>query len=182
MQTSGYLELPRLDAYGCSARYTAVVRGTMTCVQCSLAGKISFGRQTEVGREPMNVEQKVRNDRFAEGVPRLVGAPLWRIGEVVEGTPVESKVRGVYLMSLPDDPESLMYVGRTKSKTVHGRLCDHCRINTGSDLRGMLLRRPQYPQASADNGLRWIEVADSSERAYLELFAIAILQPVFNRP
>ncbi len=142
----------------------------------------AFGRQTEVGREPMNIEQKIRSDRFAEGVAKLVAAPIWRVREVVEGTPVESKVSGVYLISLPGDPESLLYVGRTKSKTVHGRLCDHCRIDTGSDLRGILLRRPQYPQAPADYGFRWIEVADPSERAYLEMFAIAILQPTFNRP
>lgn len=41
-QTSGYLELPKLDADGCFASYTAVVRCTKTCVQCSLAGKVSL--------------------------------------------------------------------------------------------------------------------------------------------
>lgn len=89
--------------------------------------------------------------------------------------------RGLYLISAPSQPESIVYVGRTKTKTVLGRLNDHCRLSTPSDLSGMLLRYPDQAQDARSYDIRWVSVEDDISRAQLELFAIAVWKPPFNR-
>jgi hypothetical protein len=115
-------------------------------------------------------------------VQELLSAPVRRLDDVVQESRPDAEVEGVYLISSPGHPEDLVYAGRTKSKTVRGRLKDHRNLPTPSDLRGMLPRWPDYPQVVNDYGVRWLPVAEPVERAYLECFTIAVVQPKFNRP
>ena len=112
---------------------------------------------------------------------RLLEARVWRLTDLRRERPPESEVKGVYLISLPEKPETVVYAGRTRTKTVRGRLADHRTMNTSSDLRGMLSRYPDLPQVPDEYGVRWIEVAEASKRGAFEVFVIAVLAPQFNR-
>ena len=49
---------------------------------------------------------------------------------------------GVYAISYPDDSQ-IVYIGKTKTKTIHGRMKDHLQhkhLDTDSDLANMVLR------------------------------------------
>ena len=85
---------------------------------------------------------KARSDQLAE----LIGAPVTPLGEVARAKALTARDLGVYAISLPGDPGTIVYVGRTKTKTVRGRIRDHLRIDGSSDLRGMLKRWPELPQ------------------------------------
>jgi len=121
-------------------------------------------------------------ERLLVGVQLLVEAPVWEIGELIRAAPSAACAAGVYLISSPGSDQAHLYVGRTKSKTIFGRIRDHCGISTPSDLRGMLPRWPDYPQDPLLYRVRWLAVQDAGERASQELFAIAVLSPLFNRP
>lgn len=111
----------------------------------------------------------------------LVASPTVQIAKIMAESHPSSCVLGVYLISAPKKPDEIVYAGRTKSKTIHGRLCDHCRLKTGSDLSGILLRFSDYPQIAKEYEARWIHVENEIERAQLELFTISVLCPPFNR-
>jgi hypothetical protein len=130
----------------------------------------------------MIADHEQRIAALSSELERLLAARVWRLGDVVRHRPPESQVRGVYLLSSPTRALAVTYAGRTKTKTIHGRLCDHRNLTTGSDLRGMLSRWPDYPQVPDDYGVRWLEISDAQQRGALELFAIAVLAPLFNRP
>jgi|GEM_PF-6209088 len=111
----------------------------------------------------------------------LLDAPRLRIQQVLASRPAAAVVSGVYAISVPDRPEQVVYIGRTKTKTMLGRLQDHCRLATPSDLRGMLSRHAAYPQDPQCYDVRWTRVDEDVSRAQLELFAIAVVKPPFNR-
>ncbi len=111
----------------------------------------------------------------------LLDAPVRRILDVLAQRPPSAIVPGVYLISAPDQPQCIVYVGRTKTKTVLGRLEDHCKLTTSSDLSGMIKRHPEHVQNARSYNIRWISVEDGINRAQLEFFAIAVLEPLFNR-
>jgi hypothetical protein len=117
---------------------------------------------------------------FANGSNRLDAKPH-RISDLLEVKPAEAAVSGVYLISAPDAPGQIVYAGRTKSKTILGRLVDHCGWNTASDLVGMLVRHPEFCRQAKSYSARWLRIEDNIERAQVELFAIAVLRPPFNR-
>jgi len=122
-----------------------------------------------------------RIDAMAVMLEGLVNAPCSDIDALLASKPTAASVPGVYAISAPGDPNCILYVGRTKTKTILGRLSDHCRIDTPSDLRGMLTRHLVYPQNPRSYGVRWCQVDEDVVRAQLELFAIAVLKPPFNR-
>lgn len=124
---------------------------------------------------------KKRIDELEARLTALIESAPVSIAAILAGNDASAAVPGVYLLSAPDKPAAIVYAGRTKSKTIHGRLCDHCQLKTHSDLAGMLKRFPRFPQAPRDYEARWIEIVDPIERAQLELFAIAVLRPLFNR-
>jgi len=111
----------------------------------------------------------------------LLSAESFTISSVLIQKLAAAAVPGVYLISHPDSHAEILHAGRTKTKTVLGRLADHCRLTTPSDLAGMLLRYPSHAQDAKAYKIRWLRVDDDIERAQLELFTIAILKPPFNR-
>lgn len=64
----------------------------------------------------MNREQKAQSDHFAGSTSSLVRAPIQRIGYLIERPSEGARVRRVFLISLPDSPESLMYVGAQRAR------------------------------------------------------------------
>ena len=126
-----------------------------------------------------SVESRIAT--LSEMLAELLAAKVYRLGDIINEPPAAAAVEGVYLFSSPSTPSSLVYAGRTKTKTILGRFKDHSRINTPSDLRGMLLRLPDMPQTSSEYGARWLAVPDPIERSQFELFVIAVLAPPFNR-
>ncbi len=124
-------------------------------------------------------EQRLRM-RFSQ-LAELMHSPVLPLGEIASASPQTARQRGVYAISLPGDPGTIVYVGRTKTKTVQGRIRDHLRINTTSDLRGMLKDAPDLPQDTESYEARWVAEADDRERGFREYFAISMLMPRFNR-
>ena len=121
---------------------------------------------------------RTRSSQLAE----LIQSSVMPLGEIASASARTARDRGVYAISLPGDPGAIVYIGRTKTKTVRGRIRDHLKIDTPSDLRGMLKRWPDLPQDAESYEARWVAEADDEERAFREYFAISMLMPKFNRP
>lgn len=123
-------------------------------------------------------------DRLASLIPQLdslIGASPMPIDELLDDRPPAAEVPGVYLISLPAERDHAVYVGRTNRKSILGRVRDHVRLNTGSDLRGMLQRHSDFPAECRRYEVRWLRIDDRRTRSAVELFSIAVLLPPFNR-
>ncbi len=121
---------------------------------------------------------KVRFDQLAE----LVDSPVMPLGEIAAAKALTARDRGIYAISLPGDPGTIVYVGRTKTRTVRGRIRDHLRVDGSFALRGMLERWPDLPQEAESYEARWVAEPDDRERGFRECFAISMLTPKLNRP
>ena len=102
------------------------------------------------------------------------------ITQVLQEKPSRYEVEGVYVISTPDD-KRIVYVGKTLTKTIIGRIADHRNIDTKSDLKGMLKIFPDYPRQIDKYQVRCTEISDACERMLFEHFAISILGPPFNK-
>ena len=127
----------------------------------------------------MEEEHKNRLSDFTERVSKLLGTTPTNVREVIDNNPNEFDVEGVYAISTPDD--DLVYVGKTRTKTISGRIKDHRYMGERSDLRGMLKVFNDYPQEIDKYLVRCIEVADPRERTFFEYFTIGVLSPPFNK-
>ena len=109
----------------------------------------------------------------------LIGAESMTIGHLLKNRILHDS-SGVYAILVPDDSE-VIYVGRTKTKGVAGRIADHRSINTPSDLRGMLKNNPQLPQQIDEYRVRYVPIEESRDRLFFEMFAIGCLRPRLNK-
>ena len=130
----------------------------------------------------MDAEFEQRLTTRSAQLAELMRAPTMPLGEIASASPRTARDRGVYAISLPGDASTIVYVGRAKTRTVRGRIRDHLKIDTPSDLRGMLKRWPDLPQDAESYEARWVAEADDKERAFREYFAISMLMPKLNRP
>jgi len=90
---------------------------------------------------------------------------------------------GVYVISLPSDKETV-YVGKTKTKTIQGRMKDHLMHkhgDTDSDLANMVLRRNHLPQDYENYLVRYVPLENSRDRMRFEMFSISVLNPQLNK-
>ena len=110
----------------------------------------------------------------------LLSSEPARIRDVLDGEPAAFDVEGVYAISTPDDSR-FVYAGKTRTKTVLGRIRDHRSVDTQSDLRGMLQRYRDYPQEIDSYLVRCQQERDARQRTFLEYFVIGVLQPSFNK-
>jgi len=86
--------------------------------------------------------------------------------------------KGVYLISIN---EETVYVGKTKTGTISSRIKAHLTITRPSTLNQMIKRHQEYPQELDKYEVQYIEVNDVRKRILVENFAIAVLNPPFNR-
>jgi len=121
-----------------------------------------------------------RISEFHTQLCELLSKGALSIHNIIKKKPSQFNVEGVYAISTPDDRE-IVYVGKTLTKSVIGRLSDHRSIDTKSDLKGMLKLFSDYPQEIDHYLVRCVEVADPRKRTYFEHFSISILQPPFNK-
>ncbi len=110
----------------------------------------------------------------------LLSAEPSRIREILNNKPAAFDVPGAYAIATPDDSR-FVYAGKTRTKTVLGRIRDHRSIDTQSDLRGMLKCHLPYPQEIDSYLVRSLEEKDARLRTFLEHFVIGVLQPPFNK-
>ena len=90
---------------------------------------------------------------------------------------------GVYAISYPDDSQ-IVYIGKTKTKTIHGRMKDHLQhkhLDTDSDLANMVLRRKLLPQDYENYLVRYVALDEPRDRMRFEMFSISILNPQLNK-
>mgnify|MGYP000607173208 CR=1 FL=1 len=74
--------------------------------------------------------------------------------------------------------------GKTKTKTIQGRMYDHLKHkhgDTDSDLANMVLKRPYLPQDYLNYSVRYLPLEDSRDRMIFEMFTISILDPKLNK-
>lgn len=128
----------------------------------------------------MEEEYSARISVFRNQLFELLSTDAFTIHDILRMKPSRFTVEGVYIISTPDDSE-IVYVGRTRTKSVIGRLIDHRNIDTKSDLKGMLMLFSDYPQEIDDYLVRCLDVADARKRTFLEHFLISVLQPPFNK-
>ena len=131
--------------------------------------------------EPFRQRFQARIDSLTSSLQSLLSAPVFTISDVLAHKPPGAFVPGVYLISLPDNPEETVYAGLTRTGTVFSRLRDHCNTRETSDLSGMLPNDPTHDQKVRSYPARWLQVDDGIERSRLEHFAIAVLNPPFNK-
>ena len=90
---------------------------------------------------------------------------------------------GVYAISTPDN-DKIVYVGKTKTKSIPGRMYDHLmhkHLDTDSDLANMVLRREYLPQDYSSYLVRYVPLENSRDRMRFEMFTISILNPELNK-
>ncbi len=121
-----------------------------------------------------------RDSEFRILLFEVLSTEALTIRDVLIKSPSRFNAEGIYIISTPDDSE-IVYVGKTRTKSIFGRIKDHRSINTRSDLKGMLKMFSDYPQEIDDYLVRCVEVADARRRTFFEHFTISILQPPFNK-
>jgi len=90
---------------------------------------------------------------------------------------------GVYAISTPDN-DKIVYVGKTKIKSIPGRMYDHLmhkHLDTDSDLANMVIRREHLPQDYSSYLVRYVPLENSRDRMRFEMFTISILNPELNK-
>ncbi len=132
-----------------------------------------------MGQVDFQVDYTHTLDEMKSKLMRLLSSPSHRVSEIIV-SPTKHGVPGVYVIKTPDESE-VVYVGRTSTKSIAGRIKDHHTAGTSSDLNGMLKRFNDYPQKSGDYIVQYLKVDDSRERVMFEHFSIAVLTPTFNR-
>jgi ribosomal protein S3 len=91
-------------------------------------------------------EHSVRISEFRSQLSKLLSTDTLTIHNILMKKPSRFNVKGVYLISTPDDNE-IVYVGKTRTKSVIGRLSDHRTKDTKSDLKMLKLKLfSDYPQ------------------------------------
>jgi hypothetical protein len=126
--------------------------------------------------EKYNPEILEHKERLSE----LFAARGFTFNNILKNKPSQFNVKGVYAISTPNDGE-VVYVGKTLTKSVIGRLSDHRSICTTSDLKGMLKLFPNYPQEINNYVVRCIQIDDPRRRTFVEYFIISAIQPAFNK-
>lgn len=119
-------------------------------------------------------------DEYKKDIINLVNSGSYTTDEIIKTPHQFFKIKGVYLISTPDDDE-IVYIGKTKTKTIAGRIEDHRSIGTDSNLRRMLELYPKYPKEIKEYHIRCKEIKNERERTFFKYFAIGILQPHFNK-
>ena len=90
---------------------------------------------------------------------------------------------GVYAISRPDT-HKIIYVGKTKTKSIQGRMKDHLQHkhgDTDSDLANMVIKREKLPQNYSDYLVRYLSINEPRDRMRFEMFAISVLDPALNK-
>ena len=119
------------------------------------------------------------NEQLRKLEKALRSEPM-RIGKIHADKPSSYEVPSVYFISRPKD-KGIVYVGKTQSKTVLGRIKDHRSISTNSDMKGMLKNNPAMTQDVDEYFVRMIRLDDDKERGHFEHFAIGVLKPALNK-
>ncbi|MFX0199170.1 MAG: hypothetical protein ACFFCW_23855 [Candidatus Hodarchaeota archaeon] len=125
-------------------------------------------------------EYSARISVFRGQLFALLSADPLTVREILDMRPPRFDVEGVYVISTPDDGE-IVYVGKTRTKSVIGRVSDHRDTDTKSDLKGMLRLFPDYPQEVNNYLVRCINISDARKRTFFEHFSIGVLSPPFNK-
>ena len=128
----------------------------------------------------LDKDYKRRISELKEYLSSILKSDAIPIYEIIKNKPHQFDVRGIYTITTPDD-NTIVWVGQTRTKTVAGRIRDHCKLNQSSDLNVMLRNYPSYPQDYDAYLVRCFEEVDERERSQLEHFLIGVLQPVFNK-
>jgi hypothetical protein len=125
-------------------------------------------------------EHSAQVSKFSTQLLELLSTDAYTVHDIMMKKPTRFNVEGVYIITTPDD-NKIVYVGKTRTKSVLDRIRDHLNIDTNSDLKGMLKLFPAYPQEIYEYLIRCIDIPDARERTFFEYFLISILQPPFNK-
>ena len=142
--------------------------------------------QTRFVISGMKTSEQYDNYRNKIGdLSRLLDTHLRKVPEMISDVAKDKEIKdlGVYTISLPNDDE-IVYVGKTKTKTIPGRMHDHLmhkHLDTDSDLANMVLRRSELPQDYENYLVRYTPLEDSRMRMRFEMFAISSLNPRLNK-
>ena len=119
--------------------------------------------------------------KWEEKLEELLSKKQELISNVAKNKNIREK--GVYAISRPDTNE-IVYVGKTKTKTIQGRMYDHLKHkhgDTDSDLANMVLKRKHLPQDYPNYLVRYLPLEHSRDRMRFEMFTISILNPDLNK-
>ena len=129
----------------------------------------------------MLVDIDARIHALKQQLLNLLGSPVTDIERVINDPSSKYKVPGIYAISLPGDQDDIVYIGKTNTKTIQGRIKDHVSIKETSDLSGMVKRDPSLPQAVLSYHVRMLQVPEERDRSNIEYFAISVMSPRLNK-
>jgi hypothetical protein len=111
----------------------------------------------------------------------LLDSTAYSVWELVRAKGAHDRP-GVYAISRPDD-DTTVYVGRTKTESMSGRMVAHRSGSgdRGSDLRDKLKQNPEMPQRVDDYRVRYVVIEDDRDRLFFESFAIGCLAACLNK-
>ena len=108
----------------------------------------------------------------------LVESPIFKIIDITKNSKSHS-FAGVYLIKRHDTKEPI-YIGRTITGTIAGRMRDHLSVNRPRDLNVMIKKYPNLPQDKISYLVQYIIVEDLRKRFLLENFFVSIVNPFLN--
>lgn len=138
-----------------------------------------FASAKSMMHEREGIAHANRVDLLLRKLAKLRSEPVSSAGEV-SSAKTSHQSPAVYLLLTPDK-SAIVYVGRTITKAIQGRIYDHLHMDQSSDLRIMLTRYPDYPQDPTTYNVQYLAIHDSRERMLFKDFCIAVLDPPFNR-
>ena len=119
--------------------------------------------------------------KWEEKLEELLSKKQELISNVAKNKNIREK--GVYAISRPDT-HKIIYVGKTKTKSIQGRMKDHLQHkhgDTDSDLANMVIKREKLPQNYSDYLVRYLSINEPRDRMRFEMFAISVLDPALNK-
>jgi len=128
--------------------------------------------------EPEELSSRISD--LQEQLLGLLSTEPASISDVFFNEPPRFNVEGVYMISTPDD-RKVVWVGRTITKSIIGRIADHRSGATTSDLKRRVRGSPEYPQNIDEYLVRCVAIPNPRERILFEHFSIGALQPALNK-
>ncbi len=134
----------------------------------------------QLGKEMVEIDYSKRISELHECLSMILEKAATPINMILKNRPHQFNVKGVYVITTPDD-NKIVWVGKTTTLKVYERIKHHCTLRQSSDLNVVLKKHLDYPQDCNKYLVRCFEETDTRQRGQLEHFLIGVLQPVFNK-
>ena len=125
------------------------------------------------------MDKERRSKELMEKLQNLLDSHSTKLGDLLKNKE-NFDFPAVYVFYKPKS-EEVVYVGRTKTKNINGRMKDHKGTNGSSDMNIMIKGRAGFPQEVEEYIIKFLRIENKRERMFFENFVISILKPELNK-